>query len=757
MRGREIAKFRNLPFSIYRKMDNDMKIELLAPAGSYQAMVAAINAGADAVYIGGYKFGARAYANNLNTEEMLRAIDYVHIHDKKLYLTVNTLLKSKEVEDELYQYLEPFYKQGLDAIIVQDMGVLKFVSEKFPDLPIHASTQMTITGIASVNLLMEAGVKRVVMPRELSLEEIIDIHQQTNMELEGFVHGALCYSYSGQCLFSSFLGGRSGNRGRCAGPCRLPYKVSDCSKQLNSKEEQYLLSPKDICTIEILPEIIAAGITSLKIEGRMKKPEYTAGVVKVYRKYLDILDKGQKYVVDKRDYQELLELYNRDGFSQGYYKCQNGPLMMAMKNEKVDLKGRTIFNQRNEQLFAKLKREFVDKEKKVPIKGTVTVRLNQPLEFTISCRGIKVVTHEDAVQEASKQPLSQERISEQLSKTGNTPFVFDKLDVCVDDNIFVPIQVLNEVRRRAICELRKELTKNFMRFDVSDSANEERELKKIERGTKNVLLSAQASTKEQLETLYKAAEISSIYADVSIFIDGDFEEDVMKYINEMKGLNKKAYLSLPYVVRDNMDLTLFGYCKRFINKGLAGFLVHNIEGFAKLRELGLARYVILDYQIPTLNEQAQQFWYEEEILYDTVSPELNYHEMKARDNSKSEITIYGYAPMMITAQCLQKNIKSCTKEFKVLELTDRYQKKFKVKCDCNFCYNIIYNSIALGLSQERDAVCSLGFASLRLVFTTEDELETSRVTDLFVGIYHANEKPTGQELSTKGHFKRGIK
>ena len=264
-----------------------MKTELLAPAGSYEAMTAAFAAGADAVYIGGQKFGARAYADNLDTDQMMDAIAYARLHGKKLYLTVNTLLKERELEEELYDYLLPFYEQGLDAVIVQDFGVFSLIRNTFPDLAVHCSTQMTITGPFSAALLESLGASRIVTARELSLEEIRKIRRQTKLEIESFVHGALCYCYSGQCLFSSMLGGRSGNRGRCAQPCRLPYQVFEKGRQLNGKNSAYPLSPKDMCTIDLLPEIIRSGVTSLKIEGRMKRPEYTAGVVRIYRKYLD--------------------------------------------------------------------------------------------------------------------------------------------------------------------------------------------------------------------------------------------------------------------------------------------------------------------------------------------------------------------------------------------------------------------------------------------------------------------------------------
>ena len=297
------------------------EIELLAPAGSYEGFEAALGAGADAVYVGGAAFGARAYAKNFSEEELLRAIDTAHIHGKKLYLTVNTLLKNRELTDQLYDYLLPYYREGLDAVIVQDMGVFAAVRKMFPGLPLHASTQMTVTGPEGMKFLEEQGASRVVTARELSLEEIRRMHRTSPIEIEAFIHGALCYSYSGQCLMSSVLGGRSGNRGKCAQPCRLPYEVllpdrKDVPRKTKNKGDLCPLSLKDISTIEILPEILEAGVTSLKIEGRMKQPGYTAGVTKVYRKYLDLLfEKGDRTVIrwKRADRQYLLDLFNRGG------------------------------------------------------------------------------------------------------------------------------------------------------------------------------------------------------------------------------------------------------------------------------------------------------------------------------------------------------------------------------------------------------------------------------------------------------------
>ena len=315
------------------------RVEILAPAGSMECLKAAIAAGADAVYTGGALFGARAYAHNLTEEELLEAIDYVHLHGRRLYLTVNTLIKDREMEKQMYDYLLPYYRQGLDAVIVQDIGLFRFIRKHFPDLPIHASTQMTLTGVEGAKFLEKEGAQRIVTSRELSMAEVKKIADETELEIESFVHGALCYCYSGQCLFSSFIGGRSGNRGQCAQPCRLLYRTPE------AKRPQYLLSLKDICTLELIPEMIESGIYSFKIEGRMKKPEYAAAVAFQYRKYADLYLKYyeecpaeedpaayamKKYRVREEDRQMLLDLYNRGGFHTGYYHTQNGREMISL-------------------------------------------------------------------------------------------------------------------------------------------------------------------------------------------------------------------------------------------------------------------------------------------------------------------------------------------------------------------------------------------------------------------------------------------
>ena len=308
--------------------------EVLAPCGSWQSMEAAVKAGADAVYLGGKLFSARAFAENFDTEEILRAIDYCHLYGVRVYMALNTLLKDNEIA-YVTDYAEPFYKAGIDGMIVQDMGAARILGASFKDLPLHASTQMSISSAYGASFLKEIGFTRIVPARELSLAEISKIKKECDIELETFVHGAMCYAYSGKCLMSSFIGSRSGNRGRCAQPCRKCWQlegVSDTAKECGHTDARYVMSMKDMCTIEILPQLIEAGIDSFKIEGRMKKPEYVAIVTKSYRTAVDMYYSG---TWDDEAISELIrdmaDIYNRGAFSEGYYFRQNGREMLSDK------------------------------------------------------------------------------------------------------------------------------------------------------------------------------------------------------------------------------------------------------------------------------------------------------------------------------------------------------------------------------------------------------------------------------------------
>lgn len=724
------------------KRGNGLKkkdIELLAPAGSYEGLEAAIGAGADAVYVGGAAFGARAYAKNFQEEELLRAIDHTHIHGKKLYLTVNTLFKNRELTEQLYNYLLPYYEAGLDAVIVQDLGALAAIREMFPGLPLHASTQMTVTGPEGMRFLEEQGVSRVVPARELSLEEIRKMHEASPIEIETFIHGALCYSYSGQCLMSSMLGGRSGNRGRCAQPCRLPYETALKGQGFKGKKDLCPLSLKDISTIEILPEILDAGVTSLKIEGRMKQPAYTAGVTSMYRKYLDLLfEKGpENYRVKDSDRKYLIDIFNRGGSCKGYYQMANGPAMMAFTNEKktgdvtVDLK-----------------------ERKQKAEGHLMLYAGSPAILEVSLGEVSAAASAGEVQFARSQPLDRERIRRQMEKLGNTAYQWGKLEIEGDENIFISMKELNQVRREAFAALEEEILRKTRRTGAHRKEFRKPEKNSMRKKSPEIYVSCENTA--TAEALLKEEGIKGMYLSF----------DSMKTCLEegrYKGI--EMYLTTPYVMRGELPDGFLSQARRWLEQGMSGFLVRSLEGFAALKNAGLAEKCVLDHTMYTWNNEAVKFWKEQNVLRNTLPLELNEGELRHRDNSGSEMLIYGYLPLMISAQCVRKNLYGCNGQEEWVTLRDRYGKEFRASCFCNPwkmentryqtpCYNIIYNSIPFGLLKEKQQVEELGISSVRLAFTAEEPEEAVKIFREFRKGYREGGNPPQRDY-TKGHFKRG--
>lgn len=785
-------------------------VEILAPAGSYESLKAAIAAGADAVYIGGSRFGARAYANNLSEEQLLEAIDYVHLHGKKIYLTINTLLKERELRDELYDYLLPYYKQGLDAVIVQDIGVLQFVKEQFPDLPIHASTQMTITNKLGAKFLADLGVERVVTARELHLNEIKEISDRLDVEIESFVHGALCYCYSGQCLYSSLIGGRSGNRGQCAQPCRLPYKLA------GEKNSQYVLSLKDICTLECIPELVESGIYSFKIEGRMKKPEYVALVTAMYRKYVDLYFKhGKKaFRVDPKDRQMLMDLYNRGGSHTGYYKTRNGKDMVSLdrpnhagvpalkivrQNGKqitvktlVDIhagdviempdgketftfankipagqntsfithklqktkKDAVLNRTRNEHLISYIQKEIIGAKTKEKIKGELLISSEKPAKLRIMYQDICVEVEGDAAQEALNQPMDQARIEKQMRKTGNTEFEFDTLDITLMGNIFMPMQSLNELRRNGLEQLEKEILAAYRR--------EERELisqqEEYDASSDKMKLHAYIEKLEQLEAVLKNSAISRVYIDCNAIENVWMNSKMEKILGDIHQAGKEAYLGMPHIFRkDAIQKYQESYEYMFENTW-DGMLIRNYESYEFLREHGYAGHIVMDYNMYQFNRSAKEFWKREKAETLTAPIELNYRELKEVGLEKSELIVYGYLPMMVSAQCVQKTTDGCYKKKGQLQLIDRYQKAFSVKNNCDYCYNMIYNTSPLVLTNQKEEIQELHPNALRLHFTIEEPKQVKTVLDMYETVFCHNGAAIEPDMEfTRGHFKRGIK
>lgn len=701
--------------------------ELLAPAGNLEILKGVIESGADAVYVGGSMFGARAYANNFTEEELLEAIDFAHLRGVKVYLTVNTLIKNSEFS-KLYDYLLVYYKRGLDAVIVQDIGVVKAIHEYFPSMEIHTSTQMTVTGADGVRFLSQFGVTRVVMAREVSLAEMKRIHEETGMELEAFVHGALCYSYSGQCLFSSILGGRSGNRGRCAQPCRLPYTVE-------GKKDEYILSLKDMCGIKALDKLHDAGVYSLKIEGRMKQLEYACGVVKYYRSYID-----SKKPVSDADYDRIKALGNRCGFTDRYYFDHNGSDMVTYVKPN----------------FVSNAAEPSPEKRKLSIEGELVLREGEPGSLTVKRGDVTYKASIEPVSAALKAPLDKKAAIDRINKTGDTDFEFSHIKAQIGENVFVPNGALNKLRRDAISGLCDKLLKKYYRNDAryvdissmcelpehvvkSDAAHEDGTV-----NAKDYTAICSCMTRAQLDTLIGYECFDVFYLDFDMY---DRKTLIQQFADDVKSLtkrNKKVYLMLPTIFRADSSDYFVSIAKELDKVSFEGFVVKNYEEIYLTENLFTGKKVILDHNMYTFNDVSKSAFFEHGVSGDTVPLELNSREIMHRNNIGSQMIVYGYYPLMTTANCVHKNTKGCDKKQKLIYLKDRYNKSFAVCNNCKECYNTIYNSLPTMLTKNIGKLKEAGIRSFRYSFTIETPKQIKAVMDDKVAEY------------TNGHYKRGV-
>lgn len=701
--------------------------ELLAPAGNLEILKGVIESGADAVYVGGSMFGARAYANNFTEEELLEAIDFAHLRGVKVYLTVNTLIKNSEFS-KLYDYLLVYYKRGLDAVIVQDIGVVKAIHEYFPSMEIHTSTQMTVTGADGVRFLSQFGVTRVVMAREVSLAEMKRIHEETGMELEAFVHGALCYSYSGQCLFSSILGGRSGNRGRCAQPCRLPYTVE-------GKKDEYILSLKDMCGIKALDKLHDAGVYSLKIEGRMKQLEYACGVVKYYRSYID----SMKPVTDA-DYDRIKALGNRCGFTDRYYFDHNGSDMVTYVKPN----------------FVSNAAEPSPEKRKLSIEGELVLREGEPGSLTVKRGDVTYKASIEPVSAALKAPLDKKAAIDRINKTGDTDFEFSHIKAQIGENVFVPNGALNKLRRDAISGLCDKLLKKYYRDDAryadissmcelpehvvkSDATHEDGAV-----NAKDYTTICSCMTRAQLDTLISYECFDVFYLDFDMY---DRKNLIQQFADDVQSLtkrNKKVYLMLPTIFRADSSDYFVTIAKELDNVSFEGFVVKNYEELYLTENLFTGKKVILDHNMYTFNDVSKSAFFEHGVSGDTVPLELNSKEIMHRNNIGSQMIVYGYYPLMTTANCVHKNTKGCDKKQKLIYLKDRYNKSFAVCNNCKECYNTIYNSLPTMLTKNIGKLKEAGIRSFRYSFTIETPKQIKAVMDDKVAEY------------TNGHYKRGV-
>lgn len=773
------------------------KVELLAPAGNETGFYGAVSAGADAVYLGGNRFGARAYAENFTTESLTECIRYARLFGRKVYLTVNTLLKERELS-ELDEYLTPFYEAGLDAVIIQDLGVLRHIRERFPRLALHVSTQMTLCSGYGAALLKELGASRIVPARELSLRELTEIKASSHLELETFVHGAMCYCYSGQCLFSSILGGRSGNRGRCAQPCRLPYGVKVDFPSGESKSllrEGYPLSLKDMCTVWHIPQLIEAGIDSFKIEGRMKKPEYTAGVTAVYRKFIDKYydlrerlspeEAAEAYRRELKDSQhkdalkQLTSLYIRSEVQDGYYFRRNGREMVTLKSP--------AYSECDEKMLNGISERYLKNRLKLPVSISAEFQTGEPARVALRLHGFVAEAVGDIVEAAKSRPVTEENIKKQLGKLGDSNFCAADMQIFVAEDAFYPLKQINELRRAAAEILEQKIveaslaSKAASRPQTGDpiavSARREAEV-----GSADPMADAEGwvisvRTQEQLSAVVdwfegRKAPVNRIYVDGDLAVQ---DRTAVVSCCERLGGQVERWIALPYILR-NGDREYMERLVAFVRENrFRGFLVRSLDeaGYLRMQEDMLPMRT--DAGVYIWNREALQeisgmgaaggcLPYElngaeqRELLRSSSAGAFPFENNSSEKNSPEKFSlekiVYGRIPMMITANCVLRTADKCEAASQLhdkdgpVKLVDRYKKEFPVLRNCLHCMNVVYNSVPYSLRYE---LSKWSGTEKRIDFTLEEAVGTRAVLDAFL---RGADLPF--EEYTTGHEKRGV-
>ncbi|MGN0395938.1 MAG: U32 family peptidase [Coprococcus sp.] len=777
--------------------------EILAPAGTVDSVKAAVNAGADAIYVGGNMFSARAFAGNFDTKELLNTIDYCHINNVKLYMAVNTLLKNNEI-NYLADYMEPFVVQGIDGVIVQDMGVYALLRRVFPELPLHASTQMSITSSYGAEFLKKLGFTRFVPARELSLKEIQQIKSKVDIEIETFVHGAMCYCYSGKCLMSSYAGGRSGNRGRCAQPCRKLYS--------GNGYKEYSLSLKDMCMLKDLNMLIDAGIDSFKIEGRMKKPEYVAATVYAYKEARDAYLSGGDFGKTADKYIDwLLDIYNRGGFSTGYYFTNNGKKLLANKRpnhegiqigvvsdvnkpyitiklansiyeqdileirtavKDIELtsgvastagtyvklkakelnsikKGDRVYRTRNNHLLDNINKDIILNTKKVSVDVHVTAHAGLPLKLDLTNPYTNQLISVEAgmVSKADNRPVTRNQIFEKLSKTGGTEFDFN-ISGDIDDGIFVQLAGINALRRGGICALEKDITENFRR----------RKQHVVQSCDENI------TNMNNLQRLPGLTVYIKTLEQFRIVNNFEFVENVIVEYNAYKVIEQEfpdktddIYVALPYVLREQ-SLSIMDSIYNETKK-CRGYLIKNIDQLAYLIDKEYNGTVICDSLVYAYNNEAICFYKKlnDKITF-IASNELRLDEINQLDYMPS-IKVYGYQPVMYSANCTNGYYHNACKQHKTTYTAfyDDMKNRFYASNDCMTCGSVIYNGIPTDIiDYYKDNKNSI--SDCLIDFTIEDGRHTTLVMERLAAVFDGKQYTIqNKNMSyTKGHYFRGI-
>ncbi len=768
----------------------------------------AFNAGADAVYLGGDRFNARAYASNFSGKELIEALDIAHFYGRRVYLTLNTLFKDEELK-EIYDYIYPLYTAGLDGVILQDLGAAKLISECFPSLPLHASTQMSITDVPGVRLLQKLSFKRVVPARELSLSELKRIIAETGIEVECFIHGALCYSYSGRCLFSSLLGGRSGNRGRCAGPCRLPYNG------------RYYLSAKDICAIDILDKLVDSGICSFKIEGRMKSKEYVAGVTGIYRKYLDLVlsgEKGRGYRVSENDRNNLISLYTRSGNSAGYYFNRNGSDMLSLDSPSYE----SAEDEKKRSLFLK----YAGKAPEKGVEADCLIKEGEECALILSClhkgQRVSVSVAGDKAGKAEKHAADSGSVERQIGKLGGTGFFMERFNARIEGSPFLSAASLNSLRREGAERLREKILRMHGRvasyrpekaeellsvYDEKVDINNATEINIPRDFNGNSLNGVYIKTEDtgtsdkdhgpalhirllDLKALDAVLSINGadvITLPVSAFRD---REELIRTCERVRESGKRFFPALPYAQRSSGPINLEGLCadgglKSDMDEGASdvqgssaaplfigssgkspidwetlkeysdGAVADNLEELSCLSDINYDKLIIADIHLYDMNRLSSEIIrsFGKKIVT-CVPVELNKRELYRRGITGEELIVYGRLPLMLSAQCVKKTMDLCDGVSSSLLLKDRYGNDFPCVSFCRECTNVIFNSVPNCITEKDGIIEGLKPRLLRLDFTVEPEEEIVDIIKYYVNGAEDSKGPV--KKYTKGHLNRGV-
>lgn len=836
-------------------------IELLAPAGDWEAFVAAVENGADAVYLGGRLFNARQFAGNFDNEQLKKALNYAHVRGVKVYLTMNTLLSDSELKQAV-DFAGEAYIMGIDGIIVQDLGFAGLIRELYPGLDLHASTQMTIYNLEGVRTLEKLGFKRIVLARELGIDEIRNIAQNTSLEIEVFIHGALCISYSGQCLMSSIIGGRSGNRGKCAQPCRLPYEL--VGENRDGSYKGYLLSPKDLCSVNMLDSIINAGVKSFKIEGRMKSPEYVAAVTGIYRQYLDAVVKSEKHAqgkdfVDKKDIKNLMQVFNRGGFHSGYLQGKAGRDMMCYEKPKnwgvylgevisydrysgmvkiklddelstgdgmevwngeeespgaiiteIKINGRNkdsankgdivtagsikgkirngdkVYKTSDKRLNTALRESFTGKfRRKVPLKASVVINRKTPIALTVYDNEGNIVTIESASvpEKALNRPITEEKVMEQLRKTGSTPFEFDEIEIKLDDDLSVPVSVINDIRRKALEDMETKKAEKYKRVyisDAPDTANMEKAFDELPIGGKpagNTRMKIAAyfySLNNDCD--YSKLKVDRLYLPFASMLDEKTRQAVSGY--RQNGM--EVYMWLPYITRGNYDTLIKSKLEQISQSGLDGILAGNAGSIMQVKEQIAQRDLKIagDYSLNIFNRYSVKQMLKLGLSSVTISPELNLAQIGDAVKAAAlpvEAIVYGRLPLMASEYCPVGSIKGdftsrrkCHEACKndKYRLRDRKGMEFPVLCDRIDCRSTILNSNVIFIPDTIERLKKSGVDTIRLYITDDEPSDIREIVEMHRDLVDngPNAVEKHQRLVdrikvkgfTKGHYYRGV-